>query len=181
MMVLLRHSSDCGCSWVVSLCCYWGRLLSCPFPAVNTKRTKHTAELTAAMVADVITGFAHSVSAELAEFRQRLLLDGLSFEGCRRVECVAAVPAWVRLDALPVASNCVLGDGDVVASLRYMLGVCPVATQGKPLDCECRKLFSPGQAMRCKCCQGARTVCHDISVKSGWRACVHTSGHCPDV
>ena len=28
----------------------------------------------------------------------------------------------------------------------------------------------------CKCCQGARTVCHDISLESGWRACVHKSG-----
>ena len=44
-------------------------------------------------------------------------MDGLSFEGCRRVECVADVVAGAWLDALPVASNCVLGDGDVVASL----------------------------------------------------------------
>ena len=37
VMVLLRHSSDCGCSLVVSLCCYQGHLLSCTFPAVNTR------------------------------------------------------------------------------------------------------------------------------------------------
>ena len=48
--------------------------------------------------------------------------------------------------------------------------------QEKPFVCECGKPFSPGQAMRCRCCQGARTVCHDISVESGWRACVHKSG-----
>ena len=103
-------------------------------------------------------------------------MDGLSFEGCRRVECVADVVAGPWLDALPVASNCVLGDGDVVASLRYMLGVRPAAMQEKPLVCECGKPFSPGQAMKCRCCQGARTVCHDISVESGWRAFVHKSG-----
>ena len=81
------------------------------------------------------------MSAELTEFRQRFLLDGLSFEGCRRLECVAD-EAW--LDASPVASNCVLVDGDVAASVRYMLGVCPVAMQQKPLVCECGKPFSPG-------------------------------------
>ena len=57
-----------------------------------------------------------------------------------------------------------------------MLGVCPAVMQDKPLVCECGKPFSPGQAMRCKCYQGARTVCHDISVGSGWRACVQKSG-----
>ena len=41
---------------------------------------------------------------------------------------------------------------------------------------ECGKPFSPGQAMRCRCFAGVRTVCHDISVESGWRACVHKSG-----
>ena len=35
---------------------------------------------------------------------------------------------------------------------------------------------SPGQAMRCTCCAGVRTVCHDITVESGWRACVQKSG-----
>ena len=103
-------------------------------------------------------------------------MDGRFSEGCRRVQCVADVAAGAWLNALPVASNCVLGDGDVIASLRYMLGVWPAAMQEKPLVCECGKAFSPGQAMRCKCCQGARTVCHGISVESGWRACVHKSG-----
>ena len=64
------------------------------------------------------------------------------------MECVADVAAGARLDALLVASNCVLGDGDVVASLRYMLSVCPAAMQEKPLVCECGKPFSPGQAMK---------------------------------
>ena len=64
-----------------------------------TAASKLRAELTAAMVVDVLPGFAHSVSAEVAEFRQRLL-DGLSFEGCRRVECVADVAAGAWLDAL---------------------------------------------------------------------------------
>ena len=64
----------------------------------------------------------------------------------------------------------------IVSSLRYMLGVCAAVMQDKPLACECGKPFSPGQAMRCRCCQGARTVCHDATVESGWRACVHKSG-----
>ena len=58
-----------------------------------TAASKLGAELTAAMVADVLPGFAHSASAELAESWQRLLLDGHSFEDCRRVECVADVAA----------------------------------------------------------------------------------------
>ena len=29
--------------------------------------------------------------------------------------------------------------------------------------------------MRCTCCAGVRTVRHDVSVESGWRACVHKS------
>ena len=63
-----------------------------------------------------------------------------------------------------------------MSSLRYMLGVCPAVMQDKPLVCERGKPFSPGQAMRYRCCAGVRTVCHDISVESGWRACVHQSG-----
>ena len=80
------------------------------------------------------------------------------------------------MDALPVSSNCLLGDGDVVSSLQYMLGVCPAVMQERPLVCECGMPFSPGQAMRCRCCVGDRTVCHAVSVESGWRACVHKSG-----
>ena len=49
--------------------------------------------LTDAMVADMLPGFARSVSAELAEFRQMLLQDGLSFQGCRRIACVVDVAA----------------------------------------------------------------------------------------
>ena len=30
--------------------------------------------------------------------------------------------------------------------------------------------------MRCRCCLGVRTVCHNVSVESGWRACVHKFG-----
>ena len=92
------------------------------------------------------------------------------------MEAVDDVTAGVWLDALPVASSYLLGDGDVVSSLRYMLGVCPAVMQDKPLVCECGKPFSPGQAMRCRCCVGDRTVCHAVSVESGWRACVHKSG-----
>jgi hypothetical protein len=29
--------------------------------------------------------------------------------------------------------------------------------------------------MRCRCCAGVRTVCHDAAVECGWRACVGTS------
>ena len=106
------------------------------------------AVLTDATVVDVLPGFAHSVSAEVAVVRQRLLRARLSFENRRRVECVADVKAGMWLDAMPTVSNCVLGDGDVVSSLRYMLGVCPAAMQDQPLVCECGKPFSPGQAMQ---------------------------------
>ena len=64
------------------------------------------------------------------------------------MDAVADVTPGAWLDALPVASNCLLGDGDVVSSLRYMLGVCPAVMQERPLVCECGKPFSPGQAMR---------------------------------
>ena len=30
--------------------------------------------------------------------------------------------------------------------------------------------------MSCRCCAGVHSVCHDISVESSWRACVHKSG-----
>ena len=50
-----------------------------------------------------------------------------------RVEAVADVTSGAWLDALPVASRCLLGDGDVLSSLRYMLGVCPAVMQNKPL------------------------------------------------
>ena len=30
--------------------------------------------------------------------------------------------------------------------------------------------------MRCRCCAGFRTVCHDTSIETGWRACAHKSG-----
>ena len=56
--------------------------------------------------------------------------------------------AW--LDAMPTVSNCVLGDSDVVSSLRYLLGMCSATMQDKPVFCECGKPFSPGQALRCR-------------------------------
>ena len=52
------------------------------------------------------------------------------------------------LGAMPTVSNCVLGDGKVVSSLRYMLGVRPAAMQDTPLVCGCEKPFSPGHALR---------------------------------
>ena len=106
--------------------------------------------LTDAMVADVLPGFAQSVSAELAAVQQGLLRDGLSFQDRRRVECVADVTAGAWFDAMPTVSICVLGDGDVVSPLRYMLGGCPAAMQNKSLFCECGQPFSPGQAMLCR-------------------------------
>ena len=93
------------------------------------------------------------------------------------MKAVADVTAGAWSDALPGTSTCLLGDGDVVSSLRHMLGVCPAVMQDKPLVCECGEPFSPGQAMRCRCCAGDRTACHDVSVELGWRACVHKSGH----
>ena len=89
--------------------------------------------LTDAMVETGLPGFAHSVLADLAVWRQQQLKQGLTLVNCRRVEVVADVTAGALLDALPVSSNCLLGDGDVVSSLRYMLGVCPAVMQNKPL------------------------------------------------
>ena len=151
----------------------YGRVLTCMKESTTSRLSP---ELTDAMIEGMLPGFAHSVLAELAEQRQTELLGRLSAEGVKRLESVADTTAGAWMDAMPVASTCHLGDGDVVGSLRYMLGVCPAALQDRPLSCECGKPFSPGQAMRCSCCAGVRTVCHDISVESGWRACVHKSG-----
>ena len=104
------------------------------------------------------------------------VLEARAFSGeLQTVDAVADVTAGAWLDASPVASNCLLGGGDVVPSLRYMLGVCPAVMQDQRLVCECGKPFRPGQTMRCRFCAGVRTVCHDISVESGWRECVHIS------
>jgi hypothetical protein len=131
--------------------------------------------LTEVMIEGFLPGFAHSVFSELAEVRMASLKAVLSPEGAKRLECVADECAGAWLDALPIASNCHLGDGDVVCALRYQLGVCPASMQDRPLTCECGKPFSPGQAMRCRCCAGVRTVCHDVAVDCGWRACVERS------
>jgi hypothetical protein len=96
--------------------------------------------------------------SELGEVRQKLLQEKLSVEGAKRLESVAAVSAAAWLDALPIVSNCHLGDGDVVCALRYQLGVCPASMQDRPLTCECGKPFSSGQAMRCRCCVGVCAV-----------------------
>ena len=114
----------------------------------QTARGRLDVVLTDTMVEHGLPGFAHLVLSDLAVWRQQLLKRGLSPENCRRVDAVADVTAGAWLDALPVASNCLLGDGDVVSSLRYMLGVCPAVMQERPLVCECGKPFSPGQAMR---------------------------------
>jgi hypothetical protein len=62
-----------------------------------------------------------------------------------------------------------------VCALWYQLGVCPASMQDRPLTCECGKMFSPGQAMRCRCCASVHTVCHDVAVECCWRACVDRS------
>ena len=36
--------------------------------------------------------------------------------------------------------------------------------------------FRQHDMMRCRCCTGVRTVCYDISIESGWCACVQKSG-----
>jgi hypothetical protein len=100
------------------------------------------------------------------------LKEELSVEGAKRLESVADVLAGAWLDASPIVSNRHVGDGDGVCALRYQLGVCPASMQDQPLTCECGTPFSPGQAMRCRCCAGVRTVCHDVAVECGWRACV---------
>ena len=75
------------------------------------------AVLTDAMLVDVLPGFRHSASAELAEFQQGLLRDELLLQHHRRVECVADVTAGECLDATLTVSNGLLGDWDVVSSL----------------------------------------------------------------
>jgi hypothetical protein len=161
----------------VDLAFLWSDLYNSVSPCMSDDTVSKLAPtLTDAMIEGILPGFAHSVFADLAAARQITLRDKLSLEGRKRLESAADVTAGAWLDALPVSSNCVLGDGDVVSSLRYMLGVCPASMQDRPLKCECGKDFTPGQAMRCKCCAGVRTVCHDITVESGWRACVQKSG-----
>ena len=56
---------------------------------------------------------------------EELFKQELPSQNYKRVEAVADVTAGAWLEALPVASNCLLDDGDVVSSLRCMLGVCP--------------------------------------------------------
>ena len=119
------------------------------------------------VLTDTMVGNGLPGIAELAVWRQRMLKQELSPEGGRRVEAVPDESAGALLDALPVASTCLLGDEDVVSSLLYMLGVCPAVMQDKPLVSECGRPFSPGQAMRCRCCAGVRTLCHDVFVESG--------------
>ena len=54
------------------------------------------------MVENGLPGFAHSVLADLAVWRQQQLKQGLTVVNCRRVEAVANVTAGAWLDALPV-------------------------------------------------------------------------------
>ena len=89
------------------------------------------------MIEGLLPGFAHSVLSELAVCRQQLLKEGLSPEGAKRFEGVSDVCAGAWLDAMPIACNCQLGDGDVVCALRYQLGVCPASMQDRPLTYEC--------------------------------------------
>ena len=101
-----------------------------------------------AMVADVLSGFLLILCLLRLLCSDRCCCGMISFQDRKRVGCVADFTAGAWLDAMPVASNCVLGDGDVVLSLPYMLG--EHAMKDKPLVCECWKPFSPGQAMRCR-------------------------------
>lgn len=59
--------------------------------------------LTNTMVENGLPGFANSVRFELAAWRQKLLNEGLSIEGCRRVDSVADVAAGVVGWTLTVA------------------------------------------------------------------------------
>ena len=78
----------------VQLAALWSDVYDRVVPCMSaTAASKLGAELTVAMVVDVLPGFAHSVSAERAKFRQKLLLDGLSFQGGKRVEYFADVAA----------------------------------------------------------------------------------------
>ena len=67
----------------------------------------------------------HNVLEQLAEVRQRKLSQSSDSYAKRRLEGVADTTAGPWLEALPVCSNCVLSDRDVVSFVRYMLGVCP--------------------------------------------------------
>jgi hypothetical protein len=86
---------------------------------------KRGAVLTDAMIEGTLPGFSHLVFADLAAARQVKLRDRLSPEDRKRLESVADLTAGAWLDALPVSSSCVVGDGDVVSSLRYMRKTVP--------------------------------------------------------
>ena len=81
---------------------------------------------------------------------KELLKEGLSLVGCWRVESVADVTAGQWFDALPIASNCLLGDRYVASSLQYMLGLCTAVMQDITLVSECAQPLSQGQAMMCR-------------------------------
>ena len=51
------------------------------------------------MVENGLPGFAHSVLADLAVWRQQQLKQGLTLVNCSRVEAVADVTAGAWLDA----------------------------------------------------------------------------------
>ena len=69
------------------------------------------------------------------------------------------------------------GDGHAGSSLRRMVGVCSTVVQDKPPDSECEKLFSPGQAMRCRCWAGVRTCAMKFPlIQTGTHVSVYLAG-----
>jgi hypothetical protein len=64
--------------------------------------------------------FSFGVFSEVAAARLEQLRDSLSVEGRKHLDGAAHVTAESWLNAVPVAFTCILGDGDVVSSCRYM-------------------------------------------------------------
>ena len=89
-------------------------------------------ELTDDSIQGTLPAFSHTVFVELANFRaQHLQLEeGISAEKLARLRGVADTTAGAWLDAMPVSSNCCLGDGDVAryaTCLEFLLLPCRIA------------------------------------------------------
>jgi hypothetical protein len=97
----------------------------------------------------------------------RLSLTSSPFRQITRCGCLNT--SFAGTHNLP---HYLLGDGHDVCAFRYQLRVCPDSMQDRPFTCECGKPFSPGQTVRCICCAGVRTACHDVAVDCSWRGCV---------
>lgn len=87
-----------------------------------------------------------------------------------RLLSVADSTAGAWLDAMPTCGGLTLSDGDVVAGVRFRLGLSPIPLSARPVRCDCKTLLTaanPDHAMTCPRLAGARTMRHDV-VQSTW-------------